>query len=88
MSIDIDKMDRNASRLYRNRLHGILSTVSKVHDDYPFGSFVTYVSSRSRTAYLYLSDLAEHTETCIINRNLALPSSRQIIQVTSKIVKD
>ena len=62
MSIEIDKMDRNASRLYRNRLHGILSTVSKVHDDYPFGSFVTYISSRSRTAYLYLSDLAEHTE--------------------------
>ena len=62
MSIDIYKMDRNASRLYRNRLHGILSTVSKVHDDYPFGSFVTYISSRSRTAYLYLSDLAEHTE--------------------------
>lgn len=55
-------LDHDAINLYRNKSYGILSTMSKIHKDYPFGSFVTYVSARSRTAYLYLSDLAEHTE--------------------------
>ena len=62
MKTDLESMEDNAVKLYRNKLHGILSTISKIKDDYPFGSFVTYVPSRCRTVYLYLSDLAEHTE--------------------------
>ena len=69
-------MDYNATKLYRNRLHGILSTVSKEHNDYPFGSFVTYVPSKCRTAYLYLSDLAEHTENLHYNSKSSITISR------------
>ena len=62
MKIDLKNLENNAVNLYRESDNGILSTVSKKHDDYPFGSFVTYVSGTSRTAYLYLSDLADHTK--------------------------
>ena len=54
--------ERNSMNLFRSSNFGILSTISKQIKDYPFGSFVTYVSSASRDVYLYLSDLAEHTE--------------------------
>ena len=62
MKKNTSTLDHDAISLYRNKSYGILSTMSKIHKNYPFGSFVTYVSARSRTAYLYLSDLAEHTE--------------------------
>ena len=62
MKIDLKELENGAVSLYRGSDNGILSTVSKKHDDYPFGSFVTYVTSSARTAYLYLSDLADHTK--------------------------
>jgi len=62
MKIDLKELENGAVSLYRESDNGILSTVSKKHDDYPFGSFVTYVTGRARTAYLYLSDLADHTK--------------------------
>ena len=76
MKNSLANMDYNATKLYRNRLHGILSTVSKEHNDYPFGSFVTYVPSKCRTAYLYLSDLAEHTENLRYNSKSSITISR------------
>ena len=62
MNIKLEDLENGAVSLYRGSDNGILSTVSKKHDDYPFGSFVTYVTSSARTAYLYLSDLADHTK--------------------------
>ena len=62
MKVDLKGLEDSAVALYRGSDNGILSTVSKKHDDYPFGSFVTYVSGSARTAYLYLSDLADHTK--------------------------
>ena len=62
MNVKKNGLEYDATKLFRNSTHGILSTMSKIYKDYPFGSLVTYVSSRSRTVYLYLSDLAEHTE--------------------------
>ena len=62
MNIKLEDLENDAVSLYRENDNGILSTISKKHDDYPFGSFVTYVSGRSRTVYLYLSDLADHTK--------------------------
>ena len=76
MKTDLTSMESNAVTLYRNKLHGILSTISKVHNDYPFGSFVTYVPSRCRTIYLYLSDLAEHTENLHYNSKSCITISR------------
>ncbi len=62
MNIKLEDLENDAVSLYRENDNGILSTISKKYDDYPFGSFVTYVSGRSRTVYLYLSDLADHTK--------------------------
>ena len=62
MKNDLKKYDYEASMLFRSCHSGILSTISKVRGDYPFGSFVTYVSASNRTVYLYLSDIAEHTK--------------------------
>ena len=52
----------NAVKLYRTSTTGILSTISKDYENYPFGSFITYLSGRSRTMYLYLSEIAQHTK--------------------------
>ena len=44
MKKDLKELENGAVTLYRESDNGILSTVSKKHDDYPFGSFVTYLS--------------------------------------------
>tara|TARA_Y100001970_G_scaffold631_1_gene723 strand:+ start:687 stop:1415 length:729 start_codon:yes stop_codon:yes gene_type:complete len=62
MRVELKDYENDAINLYRSTDTGILSTISKKHDNYPFGSFVTYVTAGSRTTYLYLSDLAEHTK--------------------------
>ena len=51
----------NAVNLLRSCNSGILSTISKENKDYPFGSFVTFITCRDRTIYFYLSDIAQHT---------------------------
>ena len=53
--------EKEATAFYRSDKIAILSTISKQHNGYPFGSFVTYVSGWDRTIFLYLSDLADHT---------------------------
>ena len=50
-----------AVQLLRTENHGILSTLSKKFNGYPFGSFTTFTSDRSRTIMLYMSDIAQHT---------------------------
>ena len=62
MRVELKDYENDAINLYRSTDTGILSTISKKHNNYPFGSFVTYVTAGSRTSYLYLSDLAEHTK--------------------------
>ena len=79
MKIDLKELENSAVSLYRKSDNGILSTVSKKHDDYPFGSFVTYVSGDSRTAYFYLSDLADHTK----NLHHSSKSSLTIIKLNT-----
>ena len=54
--------EKDATAFYRSDKIAILSTISKQHNGYPFGSFVTYVSGWDRTIFLYLSDLADHTK--------------------------
>ena len=62
MKNQLNEHDKEAINLLRSNNSGILSTISKKYSGYPFGSFVTYVTGTSRTAYLYLSDLADHTK--------------------------
>tara|TARA_B100000073_G_scaffold286078_1_gene247752 strand:+ start:4361 stop:5092 length:732 start_codon:yes stop_codon:yes gene_type:complete len=54
--------ERDAVKFYRSDRAAILSTISKTHKGYPFGSFVTYTTGWDRTIFLYLSDLADHTK--------------------------
>ena len=62
----------NAVKLFRSSDSAILSTVSAKHQGYPFGSFVTYISGDCRTAYLYLSDIAQHTKNLLNNSKSCL----------------
>ena len=57
----------NAINIYRSQNQGILSTFSHSKENYPFGSFVTFISGLDRTTYLYLSDIAEHTKNLKYN---------------------
>ena len=75
-----NQYESDSMNLFRSSKYGILSTISKQIKDYPFGSFVTYVSSVSRDIYLYLSDLAEHTE----NLNYKSKSSLTIFKINKK----
>ena len=47
--------------LMRNCREGVLSTVSKKYEGYPFGSFVTFISGADRSIIFYASDIAQHT---------------------------
>jgi len=62
MKIDKKKIELKAVKLLRESNIGILSTNSAKFENYPFGSLVSYSTSRSRSIYLYISTLAQHTK--------------------------
>ena len=53
--------EKLAINLMRNCREGVLSTVSKKYEGYPFGSFVTFISGADRGIIFYASDIAQHT---------------------------
>ena len=53
--------EKLAINLMRNSREGVLSTVSKKYEGYPFGSFVTFISGADRCIIFYASDIAQHT---------------------------
>ena len=53
--------EKLAINLMRNCSEGVLSTVSKKYEGYPFGSFVTFISGADRSLIFYASDIAQHT---------------------------
>ncbi len=53
--------EKLAVNLMRNCREGVLSTVSKKYEGYPFGSFVTFISGADRSIIFYASDIAQHT---------------------------
>ena len=53
--------EKLAINLMRNCREGVLSTVSKKYEGYPFGSFVTFMSGADRSIIFYASDIAQHT---------------------------
>jgi len=55
----------NAVALFRSSNTAVLSTLSKSTNDYPFGSFVTFVSNSNRDLFIYASDIAEHTKNIL-----------------------
>tara|TARA_B100000925_G_scaffold113961_1_gene84382 strand:+ start:1330 stop:2058 length:729 start_codon:yes stop_codon:yes gene_type:complete len=56
------KYEQDAVNLYRSTNAAILSTMSKKYEGYPFGSFITYATDKSRTLFMYTSDIAQHTK--------------------------
>jgi putative heme iron utilization protein len=51
-----------ARRYLRHHLHGVLSTISKKLDGYPFGSVVPCVTDHAARPVILVSRLAEHTK--------------------------
>lgn len=51
-----------ARRYLRRHRHGVLSTLSKKFDGYPFGSVVPYAADHAGRPLLLISRLAEHTK--------------------------
>lgn len=66
------KSIRNALTLLRQSELGVLSTHSKVHDGYPFGSVSTYMSTANGDAIFYISDIAQHTRNILENSKMCL----------------
>ena len=62
MNTKLKSYELSAAYLLRTTSSGILSTISKAYKGYPFGSFTTYASARSRMIYFYFSDLGQHTK--------------------------
>ena len=57
-----DTYELHAAKLLRESNEGVLSTISKKFDGYPFGSFTTFTTDRDRSIIIYASDLAQHTK--------------------------
>ncbi len=56
-----ESSDLSPVELFRSSDEAVLSTISKSTQDYPFGSFITFMSNTNRDVILYASDIAQHT---------------------------
>ena len=65
MKSENDIYEQNATALFRSGDTAILSTIDRNDEHYPFGSFVTFVSSVNRELFLYTSTIAEHTKNFV-----------------------
>ena len=67
-----DVYEKNAAVLLRESNEGVLSTMSKKFEGYPFGSFTTFATDRNRTVIIYASGLAQHTKNLLHNSKASL----------------
>jgi putative heme iron utilization protein len=61
-----------ARRYLRHHLHGVLSTISKKLDGYPFGSVVPCVTDHAARPVILVSRLAEHTKNIAADPRVSL----------------
>lgn len=61
-----------ARRLLRTQPHGVLSTLSKKLDGYPFGSITPFVLDASACPVILISTLAEHTKNIEADARVSL----------------
>lgn len=61
-----------ARRYMRHHLNGILSTLSKKLDGYPFGSVVPFVTDHAARPVMLISRLAEHTKNIAADPRVSL----------------
>ena len=66
------KFENDAVNLMRSQNVAVLSTLSKKYDNFPFGSFITYITGLDRSIYIYASDIAEHTKNILKNSKSCL----------------
>jgi heme iron utilization protein len=59
-------------RFLRSRRHGVLSTLSRRHDGYPFGSVVPFVLNHEARPVIFISRLAEHTRNIEADSRVSL----------------
>ena len=52
----------DARRLVRALKSGVLSTISKNLQGYPFGSVTPFMSDSEGSLYIYISDIAQHAK--------------------------
>lgn len=67
-----DLYEKNAAALLRESNEGVLSTMSKKFEGYPFGSFTTYTTDRNRSVIIYASRLAQHTKNLLHDSKASL----------------
>ena len=60
------KYEQDAVNLYRSTNAAILSTMSKKYEGYPFGSFITYATDKSRTLFIFFSNQLVSTSDILI----------------------
>jgi len=75
--MNLIQYEKNAIKLLRTKNSALLSTISVSVKDYPFGSYVSYITGRDRTIYLYLSDIAEHTKNIKKNQKGCITISNE-----------
>ncbi|MDT0498702.1 DUF2470 domain-containing protein [Algiphilus sp. W345] len=61
MSDDTNQDLIAARRLYAQSQQGVLSTISKSMDGFPFGSVITFAPDATGAPVILISDIAEHT---------------------------
>lgn len=62
----------DARRLLRRQQHGVLSTLSKKLDGYPFGSVTPFVLDHQARPVILISTLAEHTKNIAADPRVSL----------------
>jgi heme iron utilization protein len=68
---------REARRMLRAHRYGVLSTLSKRMDGYPFGSIATYLVDHDGSLLILISTLAEHTKNIAHDTRVSLITHEQ-----------
>ncbi|MEQ1588902.1 MAG: DUF2470 domain-containing protein [Gallionella sp.] len=66
-----------ARKMLRAHRYGVLSTISKKFDGYPFGSITPYLVDHDGSLIILISTLAEHTKNIQQNSRVSLISHNQ-----------
>ncbi len=63
---------REARQLLRAHRYGVLCTLSKKFDGYPFGSITPYLVEHDGSVLILISTLAEHTRNILVDARVSL----------------
>jgi putative heme iron utilization protein len=71
--VSVTEAAANAARgLLRTERHGVLATLSRRREGWPFASLAPYALSAAGEPLLLLSDLAEHTRNLVVDPRASL----------------